>query len=75
MVKIDLVTEQFIMECVQQHTNRFIAALLSDIESHIGQKDERISRIVKDTTNAAKRIMYSRITGTEVESSYNKNGS
>jgi len=68
MVKIDLVTEQFIMEVVQQHTNRYIAALLSDIEAHVGGKDERISRIVKDTANAAKRIMYSRITQTEVES-------
>ncbi len=68
MAKMDLTTEQFIMECIQQHTNRGIAALLGDIENHLGGKDERISRIVKDTMNAAKRIMYSRITGIEVES-------
>ena len=68
MVKIDLVTEQFIAEVLQQHTNRYIAALLSDIEAHVGGKDERISRVVKDTANAAKRIIYTKITNTEVES-------
>jgi len=68
MAKLDLVTEQFIAEALQQHTNRGIAALLSDIEAHLGGKDERISRIVKDTMNASKRIMYTRITNTEVES-------
>jgi hypothetical protein len=68
MAQIDVVTEQFIAEALGQNTNRYIASVLSDIEGHIGQRDERISRIVKDTANAAKRIMYTRITATEVES-------
>lgn len=65
---MDIITEQFIAEALQQNTNRYIAALLSDVEAHIGGKDERISRIVKDTANASKRIMFTRITKTEVES-------
>lgn len=74
MPKLDITTEQFIAECIQAHTNRFIAALLHDIEAHIGGRDENISRAVKDTANASKRIMFTRITNTEVESGRANNG-
>ena len=70
MPKIDITTEQFIAESINQHTRRFIAALLGDLESHLGGQDPEISRIVKDTANASKRIMYSRICRTEVESKH-----
>lgn len=70
MPKIDMVTEKFIGELLQQHTRRFIAALLADIESHLGYHSPEISKIVKDTANAAKRITYTRISSTEVESKH-----
>ena len=70
MAKIDLMTEQFIAETLNQHTRRFIAALLNDIEGHLGGKSPEISRIVKDTSNASMRIMFTRICNTEVESKH-----
>lgn len=70
MPKIDLVTEQFIAEALNQHTRRFIAALLNDIEGHIGGKNPEISRIVKDTANASMRITFTRICNTEIESKH-----
>lgn len=69
MARIDGVTEQFLAECLEQHSRRFIASLLGDIEAHTGSKNPDTSRIVKDTVNTAKRIMFTRITRTEVESS------
>jgi len=74
MANIDLVTEQFIGEAINQHTRRFIAALLGDIEGHLGGKNPEISRIVKDTANASRRIMYTRICGTEIESKFGGQG-
>ena len=70
MTKIDITTEQFIAESINQHTRRFIAALLTDLESHLGGQDPEISRIVKDKANACKRIMYSEICKTEIESKH-----
>lgn len=70
MVKIDLLDEQFIAETLNQHTRRFIAGLLNDIEGHLGGKSPEISRIVKDTSNASMRIMFTRICNTEVESKH-----
>ena len=69
MAKLDMVTEAFLAECLEQHSRRFIASLLGDIEAHTGNKNPETSRIVKDTVNTAKRIMFTRITRTEVESS------
>lgn len=69
MAKIDGVTEQFLAESLEQHSRRYIASLLGDIEAHTGSKNPETSRIVKDTVNTAKRIMFTRITRTEVESS------
>lgn len=69
MPKLDLVTEAFLAECLEQHSRRFIASLLGDIEAHTGTKSPETSRVVKDTVNTAKRIMFTRITRTEVESS------
>lgn len=68
MVRIDITTEQFLAECLEQNSRRYIASLLGDIEAHLGKNPE-ISRIVKDTANASKRIMFTRLTNTEVESS------
>lgn len=70
MARIDIITEQFIAESINQHTRRFIAALLTDIESNLGGQDPEISRIVKDTANASKRIMYSKICKTDIESKH-----
>lgn len=64
---MDITTEKFLAECLEQHSRRYIASLLSDIEAHVGGKDADISRIVKDTVNASKRIMFTRMTKTEVE--------
>lgn len=67
MPQIDITTEKFIGELINQHTRRYIAALLADIESHLGYHSPEISKIVKDTANASKRITYTRISNTEVE--------
>lgn len=74
MVKMDITTEQFLAECLEQHTRRYIASLLGDIESHLSGKSPEISRIVKDTANASKRIMFTRLTNTEVESAHGNSG-
>lgn len=67
MPKLDITTEKFIAELLHQHTRRFIASLLSDVEAHLGYHSPEISRIVKDTSNASMRIMFTRISNTEVE--------
>lgn len=70
MQKIDVVTASFIAEMVNQHTNKYIAGLLTDIENHLGGHNKEVSAVVKDTANASKRIMVSRITKMEIESKY-----
>lgn len=66
-MQMDEVTEQLVYEVLQTEHNRAIAAILGQIEAHLGRKDARISRIVKDSANASKRIMFTLITKTEVE--------
>lgn len=73
-MKQDLISEQFLAEVIEQETRRYIASLLGNIEAHMGGKNPEISRIVKDTVNASKRIMFTRITQTEVESSHGGSG-
>lgn len=70
MNKADIVTDSFIAEMINQHTNRLIAALLNDLEVHLGGHNPEVSKIVKDTANASKRIMLKRITNMDVESRY-----
>lgn len=67
MTQIDEVTEQLIYDLLQTEHNRLIAAVLGPIEAHLGRKDPRISRIVKDSANASRRIMFGLITKTEIE--------
>lgn len=66
-MQIDEVTEQVVYEVVNTETNRYIASVLGQIEAHLGRKDPRISRIVKDSANASKRIIFALITKTDVE--------
>jgi hypothetical protein len=66
-MQMDEVTEQLIYEVLNTEHNRLIAAILGQVEAHLGRKDPRISRIVKDSANASKRIMATLITKTEVE--------
>ncbi len=66
-MEMDEVTEQLVYEVLNTEHNRIIAAILGQIEAHLGKKDPRISRIVKDSANASKRIMFTLITRTEVE--------
>lgn len=66
-MQMDEVTEQLVYEVLNTEHNRLIAAVLGQIEAHLGRKDPRISRIVKDSSNASKRIMFTLITKTEVE--------
>lgn len=66
-MQMDEVTEQLIFEVLNSEHNRLIAAVLGQIEAHLGRKDPRISRIVKDSANASKRIMATLITKTEIE--------
>ena len=66
-MKMDEVTEQLVYELLTTEHNRLIAAVLGGIEAHLGRKDPRISRIVKDSANASRRIMFTLITKTEVE--------
>lgn len=73
-MQIDETTEKFIGDTILREHNRLIAAILGDVESFIGRQDPRISKIVKDVANASKRIMYTQITRTEVESKYASTG-
>lgn len=66
-MQMDEVTEQLIYEVLQTEHNRLIAAILGQVEAHLGRKDARISRIVKDAANGSKRVMFSLITKTDVE--------
>lgn len=66
-MQMDEVTEQLVYEVLQIEHNRLIAAILGQVEAHLGRKDPRVSRIVKDSANASKRVMFSLITKTEVE--------
>jgi hypothetical protein len=68
-MKIDQITEQFIADTLERESRRFIATVLYELESHFG-KDKRISDIVKNSTNTAKRVMFTQITKTEVEPRY-----
>lgn len=66
-MNMDEVTEQLVADLLQTEHNRLIAAVLNGVEAHLGRKDARISRIVKDAANSSKRIMFTLITKTEVE--------
>lgn len=65
-----LTIDMFTAQSIERHTKRLIAGILSDRESFTGVKDKRSSQIVKDIANYSKRIMLTKLTGLEVESSY-----
>lgn len=65
---VDLVTlEMYISQILEKHTKRQIAGILSDIEAFTGEKDKRRSAVVKDIANMSKRVMFTKLTGLEVE--------
>lgn len=63
---MDEVTEAFVAEVLQREVNRSIAAILGEMESMTG-KNPDTSRDVKNVMNAAKRILFTKLTATEVE--------
>ena len=68
-MKIDETTEQFIADTLEREHRRLIATLLFELESFFG-KDKRVSDIVKNVANGSKRIMFTQLTKTEVESKH-----
>ena len=70
MAKIDQITEQFIADALEREHKRLIAALLNELESYFGGKDEKISTMIKNVANQSKRIMFTALTKTEVESKH-----
>lgn len=66
---VDQITlDMFTSQSLERHTKRFIAGVLSDIESFTGMKDKRKAQVVKDTANYSKRVMLNKLTGLEIES-------
>lgn len=70
MAKIDNITEQFIADALEREHRRLIAALLNELEAYFGGKDEKMSTMIKNVANQSKRIMFTQLTKTEVESKY-----
>ena len=64
---MDEVMEAFVAETLQREINRAIAAILGEMEAVSGKKDPNASRDVKNVLNAAKRILFTKLTATEVE--------
>ena len=60
----------FISDVLETATRRAIATILGENEQYTGVKDKRISDFVKDDLNRAKRIIYRKLTGVEVESAH-----
>lgn len=73
MGKIDQITEQFIADALEREHKRLIAALLNELEAYFGGKDEKMSTMIKNVANQSKRIMFTQLTKTEVESKYGSN--
>lgn len=70
-LEVDQMTlAMFISQSLERHTKRQIAGILSDIEGFTGMKDKRRSQMVKDIANYSKRIMLTKLTGLEVESTH-----
>ena len=65
-----LTLNMFIGQTLERHHKRLIAGILSDVEAFTGQKDHRRSQMVKDQANFSKRVMFTKLTGLEVESSH-----
>lgn len=64
---MDLSADAFLKDVLETATRRFIATVLNEFETYTGEKDKRISGIVKEDANRCKRVIYTHITGTEVE--------
>ncbi len=67
---MDEVTEQFLMDLILKEHNRLIAAILGGYEDFTGRKDPAVSKKVKDIANMSKRVMYTQLTKTEIESKH-----
>ena len=67
---MDLDTSAYFADVLEQATRRAIATILGELESYTGVKDRRISDVVKDDLNRAKRLIYKKVTGAEVESTH-----
>lgn len=64
---MDETMEAFLAETLQREINRSIAAILGEIESLTGKKDDALSRDVKNVMNTAKRILFTKLTAIDVE--------
>jgi hypothetical protein len=69
---MDEITEKFVADALEREHRRLIATILFELESHWG-KNKKVADIVKNTANASKRIMFTQLTGTEVESKHGGN--
>ncbi len=70
--QVDQMTlDMFTAQSLERHTKRLIAGVLSDLEAFTGIKDKKRAQTVKDMANFSKRIMLSKLTGMEVESTFN----
>lgn len=71
---MDTLTAEFIAASLEQNTKRAVAAILGDLEANTGEKvTPEVRRAVLDTYNTAKRILYTKLTSIEVESTYDSN--
>jgi len=70
--QVDPITlDMFTAQSLERHTKRLIAGVLSDLEAFTGVKDKKRAQTVKDMANFSKRIMLTKLTGMEVESTFN----
>lgn len=72
MAKLDEIQEKFVADTLEREHRRLIATILFELEAHWG-KNKKVADIVKNTANASKRIMFTQLTGTEVESKHGGN--
>lgn len=67
---MDPAYDAYIADVLETATRRAIATILGGHEEYVGGKDKRISDMVKDDLNRAKRIIYSKLTRSEIESAH-----
>lgn len=73
-MELDEITEQFIADTIHREHNRLIAKILGDLEAFTGAQNPKWSKDVKDIANMSKRVMFTKLTKTEVESKYGGGG-
>lgn len=67
---MDIIQENFLAEVIDRSHKRLVATILGEWEAFTGEKDRRISQLVKDFAGANQRGLYRALTGTEVESKH-----